>query len=126
MNRDEPANLASSQPPLDIDPQGWNRIVLETSEDGITWHRHFIARGDDAVEALAALPAPVADDRFTPCGICQAAPDGSGAQFDQASVTWDGVTIRVCSNCVHASPVSIVDLHKAVMRVSPKVTSDPF
>jgi len=43
-----------------------------------------------------------------------------------AEVTWNGTTVKVCSNCVHASPVSITDLHEAVRRAAPAVDCDPF
>jgi hypothetical protein len=69
------------------------------------------------------VPAPDLTER---CGICGNDPAESGAQYDMATVTWDGITIKVCSNCVHGTPVSITGLHEAVCRAAPKVAADPF
>jgi hypothetical protein len=73
-----------------------------------------------AVELLDRLGLVPGADRFTACGVCGQAPEDSGAQSDQATITWNGVPLKVCSNCVHGCPVSIVDLHKAVRRITPK------
>jgi hypothetical protein len=67
------------------------------------------------------VPQPAAEN----CGICDKAPEDSGAQYDMATVTWDDVTVKVCSNCVHGNPVSIVDLHKATRRAAPAQEGDP-
>jgi len=35
--------------------QGWLRVILETSEDGLTWDQQIIACGEDATELVRHL-----------------------------------------------------------------------
>lgn len=47
---------------LNIDPEGFIRIVVETSDDGDgSGARHVIARGDDATEVVRLLQRAAAD-----------------------------------------------------------------
>lgn len=79
----------------------------------------------DEHDTDCAAPDESGDDREAKCGICLQPPAASGAQYDMAQITWDGVAVKVCSLCIHAQPVSITDLHQAVHRAAPKAAGLP-
>ena len=74
-----------------------------------------------AAQLIAARATPghgVASETCvtTPCDVCGAVPLRSGAQYDMDDMTVRGMTLHVCSNCVHGNPVSITDLMAAADR----------
>jgi len=81
--------------------------------------RAFRLHGEMLGTAADVPRASAEDDRETRCTLCGDAPADSGAQYDMAEVTWNGIAGKVCSLCIDARPASIADLRDAFRRAEP-------